>query len=187
VNCKLALKEWSVACEALRQGRQIVLPRKGGIAEPEGEFEVRREHFLLMPTQFHIDQSKLSPLGLELWESAKQIIPPQGTAVFSMWAEVVESIYLESEEPLARLAEHQVLSEESLRMRFQYRDPGIHLIFVRAYLIEPVVSMDQSSYMEGCKSWVDLPKGTSISRQCPSISDFQFDQMRLAVKNAIGQ
>lgn len=37
---RIALKEWAVVVKALRQGRQIFLLRKGGIAEQCGEFRV---------------------------------------------------------------------------------------------------------------------------------------------------
>ena len=33
-----ALKEWAVVCDALRDGRQICLLRKGGIREEAGVF-----------------------------------------------------------------------------------------------------------------------------------------------------
>ena len=43
----VALKEWAVAIRALREGRQVMLLRKGGIREAEGEFVVVAGTFLI--------------------------------------------------------------------------------------------------------------------------------------------
>ncbi|NBS89997.1 DUF1802 family protein, partial [bacterium] len=36
MNIQLACKEWASVCAALASGRQSILLRKGGIAEPTG-------------------------------------------------------------------------------------------------------------------------------------------------------
>ena len=46
-------KEWAVIVEALGQGEQIVILRKGGIAEGRDGFRAEHERFWLFPTRFH--------------------------------------------------------------------------------------------------------------------------------------
>jgi hypothetical protein len=46
----VALKEWAVICQALAEGRQTILLRKGGIAEPGGAFRV--EHSVVTSLGF---------------------------------------------------------------------------------------------------------------------------------------
>src|SRR5713101_2916398 len=46
-----ALKEWASAIAALGRGEQVILIRKGGIADPKFGLEAQR--FYLFPTNFH--------------------------------------------------------------------------------------------------------------------------------------
>ncbi|HEV7922137.1 MAG TPA: DUF1802 family protein, partial [Thermoanaerobaculia bacterium] len=46
-----ALKEWSTVIDALGRGEQIILIRKGGIADPK--FGLEADRFYLYPTFFH--------------------------------------------------------------------------------------------------------------------------------------
>ena len=47
--CQIALKEWAVTVQALAQGQQILLLRKGGIHESSQDFRVIHPEFLLYP------------------------------------------------------------------------------------------------------------------------------------------
>ncbi len=55
-----AFKEWAAIVEALGAGEQILLLRKGGIAEGRGGFQVKNQRFWLYPTFFHaqLEESK---------------------------------------------------------------------------------------------------------------------------------
>lgn len=57
-----ALKEWRPTIDALGNGTQTVLFRKGGIKEPL--FTPRASSFLLFPTAFHADTALLKPAAL---------------------------------------------------------------------------------------------------------------------------
>src|SRR5205823_6044048 len=58
---KHAFKEWAVICRALAEGRQSLILRKGGIAEPGGEFALEQKHFWLFPTYVHQQQTGIKP------------------------------------------------------------------------------------------------------------------------------
>ena len=49
----LALKEWSIICKAMEEGKQTILLRKGGILEYKKGFEISQKLFLLYPTLEH--------------------------------------------------------------------------------------------------------------------------------------
>lgn len=53
----LALKEWAPICEALGNGDQLLVIRKGGIKEPT--FRPAAAKFLLFPTGYHTDEDLL--------------------------------------------------------------------------------------------------------------------------------
>ena len=50
---RTAFKEWAIVVDALGRGEQIIIFRKGGIAEGRGGFEVQYPRFWLFPTLFH--------------------------------------------------------------------------------------------------------------------------------------
>ena len=46
-------KEWAFICEALGQGVQTIILRKGGISEGRGGFQIEHDRFFLYPTFDH--------------------------------------------------------------------------------------------------------------------------------------
>src|SRR5512138_2779668 len=50
---RTAFKEWAIVVDALGRGEQILILRKGGIAEGRGGFRPEHTRFLLFPTAFH--------------------------------------------------------------------------------------------------------------------------------------
>lgn len=175
--CQLALKEWNVVCEAIARGQQIVLARKGGIAEPEGEFELPKNRFWLYPTHFHEAESKLNAMGKKLLADHPEFTQPPTSAEVKMHlvCEVAEAIYLEDEAKLDASLFEQILNREALHMRYHYRAPGIHLLVVRAYEVRDAVTITPTDAMSGCKSWVELPKPLLTGDLQPVIADEDFE------------
>jgi hypothetical protein len=60
-HSNVAFKEWAVVVEALGEGEQILILRKGGISEQRGQFEVQHREFWLYPTQFHEAERAIIP------------------------------------------------------------------------------------------------------------------------------
>ena len=56
-----ALKEWATVVNALENGDQTVLLRKGGILEDSSGFVVESEKFFLFPTFEHQETKHLKP------------------------------------------------------------------------------------------------------------------------------
>lgn len=73
----IGFKEWALVCEALGNGTQSIILRKGGIAEGRDGFRFKHDEFLLFPTLFHeqLAKTKLPPgtpiPGLEMRSAAK--------------------------------------------------------------------------------------------------------------------
>ena len=61
----VGFKEWAIVCQALGEGRQSVMLRKGGIAEGRDGFAFRHREFFLFPTFFHEQVGKSRPDGRE--------------------------------------------------------------------------------------------------------------------------
>ena len=121
---QIAFKEWAVVVEALGRGGQIVILRKGGIAEGQGGFRAEQERFWLFPTQFHQQAEGVveeARAGFEDYE-----LPPNDLLRIEFCAEVIESRRLDSLAQAQRLAGQHIWREEIIAERFDGgRDVGI--------------------------------------------------------------
>ena len=104
----IALKEWASAIQALAEGKQILLMRKGGIIEETRSFELKERAFYLYPTYEH-QRSELLKLEHRHFveESLQQWSPAQQTASIRLYAEVTDDLEITSQEQLDRLRDLQ--------------------------------------------------------------------------------
>ena len=87
-----ALKEWAVTVQALGDGEQIVLVRKGGIREEAREFRVEEQAFLLYPTYEHQRPDLLQPPYRARLDAVLAAQPAPGTVRLAYWAEVTDTL-----------------------------------------------------------------------------------------------
>src|SRR6516225_6352244 len=85
---KHAFKEWAVICQALAEGKQALILRKGGIAESAGEFAVEHTRLWLFPTYTHQQRDGIRPEATALLEEVEAEKPPAGSVHLSHWADV---------------------------------------------------------------------------------------------------
>ena len=132
-----ALKEWPSAIDALSSGRQVLLLRKGGIAEREFVLDTHR--FLLMPSWFHEGGSAPEELSI------------------SHWCQVLEVWTTTSMETILKLEPLVVLSRKDLETRHHFR-PGqsLHIIGVQTFSLPSIISVPMRPEYQGCRSWVTL-------------------------------
>jgi len=184
MNIQLACKEWASVCAALASGRQSLLLRKGGIAEPTGDFQVQSNWFWLYPTYVHQQQNQLRETAwLEKGEmfkaSAKKIL-------FFHLAEVVETFHLINLEILEKLEPFHVLSKECIRSRFAYRTPGLTVLLVKIHKVLASIEIEETPFYLGCKSWVNLANPLVASATSPVLSTKDFsakvDEIKTLIK-----
>jgi hypothetical protein len=161
MNIQLACKEWASVCAALASGRQSILLRKGGIAEPTGDFQVQSNWFWLYPTYVHQQQNQLRET--EWLEKGEMFKAPPKKILFFHLAEVVETYHLMNLEILEKLEPFHVLSKECISSRFTYRNPGLTVMFVKIHKISKPVEIDETPFYLGCKSWVNLESSLDSS------------------------
>ena len=134
-----ALKEWSSVIDALGSGDQVILIRKGGIADPK--FGVEADRFYMYPTYFH------QPVAGE---------EPK-TVMISHWCEVARTWRIRDLELLYRLEPLVVMSREALETRYKFRpDQALHIIGVRTFALPKPVTIDVKPAYIGCRSWVSV-------------------------------
>src|SRR5205823_1408796 len=129
-SCGWAFKEWAGVCDALASGRQCLILRKGGIAEDSGRFAPEHDAFWLYPTHVHEAQQGLRVIG----DEPEGDPTPPGHVDLRALAMVAEVGYLDRPEALGALEEFHVWTEETVRKRFAYRQPGLWVLGVRAWV-----------------------------------------------------
>ena len=180
---RIALKEWAVVVNALREGRQIVLLRKGGIAEEGGEFRVDHPEFVFYPTYVHQQREHVRP---EFHADFAAAAPPPWTVerivldTYAMVGEVLEATDLTR---LHKLAEHHLWTPAYVDMRFHYR-PGtpLYLMLLRVHRLPRATEVVETPEYRGCKSWVTLEAPVATGGAVPVLSDAAFAGRVAAVK-----
>lgn len=177
--CDVAFKEWAGVCEALAQGRQSLILRKGGIAEGPGGFTPEHPVFWLYPTHVHEPQQGLRTTT----EPAPSVAPDR---VPLRVLTVVESVTLvDRPDALPALEPFHVWTEETVLKRFHYRRPGLWVLGVRAYVrAEPAV-IPLTPEHAGCKTWVPLEQSVGTGGLSPALDDGEAARRRELLGNAL--
>jgi len=171
---KAAFKEWAVICKALAEGKQALILRKGGIAEPDDTFALQASRFWLYPTYVHQQRAGVKPEALPLLEAAEAEKPPAGVIHLTHFVEV-PGVY-QVRQLFAALGLHHLhlWSEETVRKRFEYRYPGIFVLPARVYRNAQAIDMPEQPEYAGCKSWVEFDRDLPTDGAVPVLDDEAF-------------
>ncbi len=166
-----AFKEWQVIVGALAAGRQVLILRKGGIAEGRGGFEARISRFWLFPTAFHGQRGKL--------KSAAEDVPrPEtidGEVSITAFVDVHHHAFLCDWERVRALDAHHLWTGATIRERFDWaKPPGIHAFVVRVHRLRQPVRLTPTPVMAGCRSWIELPCAFADHPSDPALDDASF-------------
>lgn len=155
----IAFKEWALVCEALGNGEQSIILRKGGIAEGSGGFGFDHPEFYLFPTRFHAQVEKVRLPGAVLPEQDPDHVTLSHVAVLEWAGRIADK------EAVHRLEELHVLDASVIEERFFYDTKsgslggdGINIAFVRIHRLEPSLTLPMEKAYGGCRSWIELPE-----------------------------
>ena len=148
-----ALKEWSLVVDALGRGDQVVLIRKGGIADPA--FGVEAQQFYLYPTYFPQGENEHRP-----------------SVTVTHWCEVVRTWSVGDLGALQRLERFVALPRETLEARYRFRpDQALHIIGVRAFALPQPAEVAFRERYAGCLSWISLDDEIDVDGSTAVLSD----------------
>ncbi len=172
-----AFKEWAVICEALAEGRQALILRKGGIAEEAGEFRLEHTRFWLYPTYVHQQGAGIKADALPLLEQAEARRPPREVLRLSHFAEVLGVYRLHDLVGALKLSDLHLWSEATVMQRFAYRQPGLYVLPVRVYRMPHAIEVPERSEYAGCKTWVELEGPVPTEGAMPVLSEDQIREL----------
>ncbi len=153
----IAFKEWQVVCDALADGRQKILLRKGGIHEGGAGFSFAHDQFFLFPTRFHATSSQVRE---RVVESAPEW-QPGDTIHITHFVTALCAVTLTTWERIAALEPWHVYTEETVRDRFYWQGRGmpsgsIHVALVEVRALPRPWEIPYSAKFGGCRSWITL-------------------------------
>ena len=155
---RIAFKEWAVICKALAEGRQALILRKGGISESGGVFKPEHSRFWLYPTYVHQQRDGIKPEAAPMLQSVEDDRPPPGTVRLRYIAEASGVYFARHLEDTLALQHLYVWSEDTIRKRFTYREPGLYVLPVRIFRATAAIEVRETADYEGCKTWVELER-----------------------------
>ena len=154
---RVAFKECGIVVDALGRGEQVVILRKGGIAEGCGGFQVEHERYWLFPTRYHQQAEGVVDAARERMTELDW--PAEDTVRIEYCAEVVAAELLESLAAAERLRGQHIWRDEVIAERFDWgRDEGIYAMAVRVSRLAEPVGLPLVEAYGGCKSWVELDR-----------------------------
>jgi hypothetical protein len=182
-----ALKEWAVAIRALREGRQVLLVRKGGISEETRDFRISAERFLLFPTYEHQRVDLLQPafrddLPATLAEHDPSVIR------FDTYGELTDQFEITEPVQVAALAPFYCFSEQYAEERLRWRPRKPLLVMaVRAYRLAAPIELPAGPEFGGCKSWLKLDLDVPETGRTPALDDATYATQIAAVRDALAR
>src|SRR6476661_2463691 len=168
----IALKEWAVAVKALREGRQVLLVRKGGISEETRHFRIESERFLFFPTYEHQRADLLQP---EFQDDLTAVLaePRDPARVrFDTYAELTDLIEVTEPSQVEALAPYYCFSTQYAeeRLRWKPRHPLL-VMAIRAYRLKQPIEVAARPEFGGCKSWLTLDEDVTPDNLVAAVDD----------------
>lgn len=182
----IALREWAVAVQALEEGRQIIVLRKGGIAEETKEFRLESPEFYLFPS-FEHQRSHL--VKLEARDTVTKMLANISALTervhLTSYAEVVQDIEVTDSETLQRLDDLHIWTEDYAEERLKWkRTKPLHVLILRIYKLDTPLDIPMRESYGGCKSWLWL-EDISAMQKSPVLDDAEFEKQAEVVRKRI--
>lgn len=169
-----ALKEWAVTIEALAQGHQVLIVRKGGIGEKR--FELPHPRFYLFPGYLHQRPELISPRWRPIFRDTLEQREDPSLLPLPAYAEIHAAHPISDPDALTALDEEHILTpdyaEERLRWR---RKHPLWAVVLRVWRVDTPPLLQVGPEHGGCVSWVDLPAGIGApAALTPALDDTAF-------------
>ncbi len=184
---KTAFKEWAVVVDALGRGEQILILRKGGIAEGRGGFKPEHDRFLLFPTLFHQQRESVIPSAQARHDEIAPHLAGPETLRLEFIAEVALARQLKSLEEAQRLRPFHIWRDEVVAERFDWgRDKSLYAMVLRIRRLPQRIDLPMLPAYGGCKSWIETAEEIAVDGAEPVLTDDEFAKRLGDVERALG-
>lgn len=198
----IGFKEWAFVCDALTQGIQSLILRKGGIHEGRGGFEFKHPGFFLFPTWFHTQGARLRwiPSSATLSGYSSDAGYDPATQTFSSEDSrtmvdidgfcTLEQVWRVTDwSKVVALADLHIWNPDVVQERFVYDEEScLHVSLVRAWRLPSRWTFPYEKRFGGCRSWVDLPPEglLALDRAVPAIDEETWQALASKVRSILG-
>jgi hypothetical protein len=181
-----ALKEWAVAVKAVREGRQVLLVRKGGIREETRHFRINAERFLFFPTYEHQRADLLQPEFQDDLTAVLAEAHDPSRVRFDTWGEMTDLFEITEPAQVEALAPFYCFSTQYAeeRLRWKPRHPLL-VMAVRAYRLRMPIEVANGPELGGCKSWLTLDQDVNPADLTAAIDDATYAARIAEVREAL--
>jgi len=174
-QCQVALKEWASVVEAFSRGEQLVLIRKGGLAEARSGFTLASRLFLFYPTFEHQTVQFLRESYQRYLDEAIARKPSDGTLQIELCGLAVFSTQTQDPAVLERLSPFHIYNEAFFTQRLKWQpEQPLGIVVVRTFRLPSPQLLPVVSRYAGCKSWVELEQVVSLDGARPVLDDQAF-------------
>jgi len=183
---RVALKEWAVVVQALTEGRQILLLRKGGIAEAGSAFSLEYPEFSLYPTFLHQDKQYVHPDLHPAFDQIGKQAEAFGRVRIESYAVAHDVIQVTDLAALHKLESYHIWGPAYIDLRYQYRpDNPLCLLLLRVSRLSKPVGFEETDSYRGCKSWVTLDFEIETAGAGPVLTDEAFEDQCQAIRETL--
>ena len=183
---RMALKEWAVVVQALAEGAQLLLLRKGGIAEEDGEFRLATREFFLYPTWEHQQEAWLQPRYAPAFRSLLADAPAGPELSFRYYAVLTDVWPAPVLARMKQLQELFVWNEAFLVKRYAYKPQlPLSVLVVRTYRLPQALRARYLERYAGCRSWVELDEALPTRGASPVLDDAEFERRRDSLRDRL--
>ena len=184
---QIAFKEWAVTVDALAQGQQVLLLRKGGIHEVTKDFRVAHPEFLLYPTYEHQKEDLLKPASQHLLRQTLMQPRAPDTVTFSYWAQVTETIKVAEPQKVQELSKYHIWTNEYTDSRLRWKPMvPLSIMLLRVYELESPITIPWIKEYSGCTSWVEIMPKVGLGHLKPAMNDIEYQRHISDIKSCLG-
>ena len=176
-----ALKEWATAVDAMLDGAQTVILRKGGILDVPSGFAVSAgDEFALYPTYEHQEAAHVKDSARRYLEGALAGrgggrgggAGPGAVTEIGAYARVEAEADVSSDAAFEALSPMHVWSDSYVasRRRWQPERP-VKAAHLRVYRLRGGLAVPDRPEYGGCRSWIDIPGAGGAAGADPVLGD----------------
>lgn len=172
--------------DALTEGGQILLLRKGGIAEAGGEFKVEHREFSFYPTFLHQDKQYIRPDFHPAFARILKQGEHFGRVRIESHAVAEEVIQATDLTTLHKLEPYHLWTSAYIDLRYQYKPNNpLYLLLLRVHRLAQPVEFEETKAYRGCKSWVPLDFEIDTTGLTPVLSEDAFEDRVRVIRETL--